>query len=286
MHLEFGSHRFDISHRAVVVGSVNRAPDRSVGGHPLGAIDSLLTRAERLVSQGADALDIGAVSHHAGDGVTEAEERAWMVPAVAALHSRFELPLWFGTRRATVAASCFDAGAIVVEDGSGFADPDVLSAGAVAGASVVIAHVPAVGRPRVEQPMGLSTSASHARPNGAVAATCDRLVSLAADAAAAGIPSQRVMVDPGSTLGYGDHRNNDVLRAVQELTDRGHRVVMSVSSDPLEREAPDVGVNDSDNVAVAIQTLGIARGCRILRTDDIRIARRVSEVLGAVLEHR
>jgi dihydropteroate synthase len=286
MHLEFGSHRFDITHRAVVVGNVNRALDRSVGDNPLGAIDSLLTRAERLASQGADALELGAVSHHAGDGVTEAEERAWMVPAVAALRSRFELPLWFATRRATVAASCFDAGAEVVEDGSGFADPDMLSRCALAGASVVIAHEPAVGRLLVEKPMVPSRSATQPGPNRAVATTCDGLAALAVDAAGAGIPSQRIMVDPALTLGYGDHQHNDVLRAVQELTDRGHRVVMSVAGDPRQMDDPDGGSNDAGNVAVAIQTLGIARGCRILRTDDIRIARRVSEVLGAVLEHR
>lgn len=286
MQLAFGSHPFDITHRAVVVGSVNRAPDRSAGGNPLGAIDSLLTRADRLVSHGADAIDIGAVSHSFGDGVTEAEERAWMVPAVVALRSRFDLPLWVGTRRATVASACIDAGAVVVEDCSGFADPDFLPVCATAGVSVVVANLPAAGQPLVEQPMVQQTSDTQPRPNGSVAATCDRLAALVAGAAAAGIPPHRVMVDPEAKLDGGHLQRKDLLRAVQELADRGHRVVVSVPGVPLEPGAPDSPAAGSDNVALATQALGIARGCRILRTDDIRIARRVSEVLGAVLEHR
>ena len=137
MHLELGTTRFDITHRAVVMGILNRTPDSFYDQGAYYEFDAFLRKAEQLVADGADFLDVGGVKAGPGEEVTEAEELERVVPAVEALAARFDVPLSVDTWRASVAAACFEAGAVVGNDISGFADPDYLPVCAAAGASVV-----------------------------------------------------------------------------------------------------------------------------------------------------
>src|SRR5439155_26161203 len=103
--------------------------------------DAFLARADELVAEGADILDVGGVKAGPGPEVTADEELDRVVPAVEALHARFDVPLSIDTWRASVAAAAYDAGAIVGNDISGFADPDYLPVSAKAGETVVASHI-------------------------------------------------------------------------------------------------------------------------------------------------
>jgi hypothetical protein len=84
------------------------------------------------------------------------------------------------------------------------------------------------------------------------------------------------------------------LQVSQVLADRGHRVVVSVVTGYTDTDTdtetgpgtPGADSGGSEGRDVAIQALSVARGCRIVRTNDVRVARRVTSVVGAVLEHR
>ena len=95
-------------------------------------------------------LDVGGVKAGPGPEVTEEEELDRVVPVIASLHERFDVPLSVDTWRASVAAAAFEAGAVLGNDISGFADPDYLAAAAAAGASVVATHIRL--SPRVPDP--------------------------------------------------------------------------------------------------------------------------------------
>src|SRR5690606_24030684 len=122
----------------------------------------------------------------------EQEELDRVVPAVAALHERFDLPISVDTWRASVLREALAAGASVGNDISGFADPDYLPAAAAAGASVVATHI-RLG-PRIPDPDPV-----YDEP--VVDAVCRYLRERAERAEAAGIPRNRVMVDAGLDLG-------------------------------------------------------------------------------------
>src|SRR5207342_2411068 len=114
------------------------------------AFDAFLERAERLVSEGADVLDVGGVKAGPGPEVGEAEELDRVVPAISALHERFDVPLSVDTWRASVLDAACDAGAVVANDISGFADPEYLKVAAAHDATVVATHIRL--RPRVADP--------------------------------------------------------------------------------------------------------------------------------------
>ena len=133
--LELGEQRYDLTTRALVMGILNRTTDSFYDHGSYFDLDRFFERAEQLVAQGADLLDVGGVKAGPGPEVTEAEELDRVVPVIAALHERFDVPLSVDTWRASVAGAAFEAGAVLGNDISGFADPDYLPVAAAAGAA-------------------------------------------------------------------------------------------------------------------------------------------------------
>ena len=146
-----GPHRFDVRHRALVMGILNRTPDSFFDQGQYFDFDGFLAKAEQLVAEGADFLDVGGVKAGPGPGGRRAEEELErVIPALEALKARFDVPLSVDTWRASVLREALAAGAVVGNDISGFADPDYLPVAAAAGASVVATHI-RIG-PRVPDP--------------------------------------------------------------------------------------------------------------------------------------
>ena len=102
MLLALGPHTFDVTYRAVVLGILNRTPDSFFDQGTYFRFDAFLRKAEELVADGADALDVGGVKAGPGDEVSEAEELDRVVPAVEALADRFDVPISVDTWRAAV----------------------------------------------------------------------------------------------------------------------------------------------------------------------------------------
>lgn len=273
--LLLGDRRYDITHRAIVFGILNRTPDSFYDRGSYFGFDDFLRRADQLVADGADVLDVGGVKAGPGPDVTEGEELERVVPAVAALHERFDVPLSIDTWRAAVARACFDAGAVVGNDISGFADPDYLPVCAAAGASVVATHIRL--QPRVPDP-------EPSYPDGVEAAVLGFLADRAASAVAAGIAADAVMVDGGLDLGKTEPQSLELLRTSDRLVALGHPVFLSASNKRFLGELCGTDVTDRRDATNAAHALGIALGCRVLRAHDARAARRVATVLAAVLE--
>ncbi len=276
MELHLGERRFDVTHRAVVMGILNRTPDSFYDKGSYWAFDDFLAKAEQLVTDGADFLDVGGVKAGPGEEVTEAEELDRVVPAVEALRTALDLPLSVVTWRASVAAACFEAGAVVGNDISGFADPDYLPTCAAAGASVVATHIRLA--PRVPDP--------DPRYDDLVGDVCAFLADRASRAEAAGVPPERIMVDAGLDLGKSEPQSLELLRASGELAALGYPVFLSASNKRFLWRLLEVDVGAAAVGTMAAHALGIARGCRILRSHDARAARRVSSVMASILERR
>ncbi|HEY6533912.1 MAG TPA: dihydropteroate synthase [Acidimicrobiales bacterium] len=273
MQLALGATRFDITHRAVVMGILNRTPDSFYDQGAYYEFDAFLHKAEQLVADGADFLDVGGVKAGPGDEVTEAEELERVVPAVEALSHRFDVPLSVDTWRASVAKACFEAGAVVGNDISGFADPDYLTVCAAAGASVVATHIRLA--PRVPDPVP--------HYDDVVATVCEFLADRAARARAAGIPAERIMVDAGLDLGKTEPQSLVLLRASDRLTELGYPVFLSASNKRFLWALLEVDRASAGDGTMAAHALGIALGCRVLRAHDVRNGRRVADVMAAIL---
>ena len=276
MWLALGSSRYDVTHRAVVMGILNRTPDSFYDRGRFFDLDACCRRAERLVADGADVLDVGGVKAGPGPEVGEEEELARVVPVIESLHARFDVPLSCDTWRAPVARAAYAAGAVVGNDISGFADPGYLPAAGEAGASVVATHIRLA--PRVADP--------EPHYDDVVADVARFLAERAEQARAAGIPPERIMVDAGLDLGKTAQQSLRLLRETGALHTLGYPVLLSASHKPFLGALLGLEVEDRRQASTAAHAVGIIGGARVLRVHDARAARRVADVLAAVMGDR
>jgi len=196
--------------RVTIVGVVNATPDsfsdggRIVSGHARVDLAAAVDAAAKLIAEGAHVLDVGGESTRPGARCVPLElEVARVVPVIEAIAKRFDAPLSVDTRKAAVAAAALEAGARAVNDVSGLRfDPSLAEVAARHGATLFLGHLRGTPETMQQQP----------RFEDVVAEVGDELECSVAAARAAGIPAERLAVDPG--LGFGkDLRENLELLA-------------------------------------------------------------------------
>jgi dihydropteroate synthase len=275
VHLSLGAHDYDITSRALVMGILNRTTDSFFDKGTYWDFDAFLEKADQLIAEGADFLDVGGVKAGPGPEVTESEELERVVPAVEALHARFDLPISVDTWRASVAKAAFEAGAVVGNDISGFGDPDYLTVCAEARATAVATHIRL--KPRVPDP-------EPEYPEGVVEAVKTFLVDRARRAEDAGLPPERIVLDAGLDLGKTWQQSLLLLRESQQLADLGYPLLLSASNKTFLGKLLDLEIDERRWASHSAHALGLRLGCRILRAHDVRGARRTADVVAAILE--
>jgi dihydropteroate synthase len=270
--LRLGSRTFDIEHRPVVMGILNRTPDSFYDKGSTFALDDLVRRAGILVDQGADVLDVGGVKAGPGPEVGEAEELDRVIPAIEALSERFDIPLSVDTWRASVAREAYRAGAVVGNDISGFADPDYLPAAAEYGATVVATHI-RLG-PRIPDPDPVYEDV--------VETVRTFLLERADRAVAAGLTPDRIVIDAGLDLGKTALQSLTLLRASDQLADLGYPLLLSASNKTFLGVVLGLEIGDRREASLAATALGAALGCRVMRVHEVGAHRHACDVMAAI----
>ena len=274
--LALGKRTYDLASRALVMGILNRTTDSFFSPAATYNFDDFLRRAEQLVNEGADLLDVGGVKAGPGVEISEAEELDRVVPAIAALHARFDLPLSIDTWRANVAGACFNEGAVIGNDISGFADPNYLAVAAAHEATVVATHIRL--RPRVADP--------NPHYNNVTESVRDFLVDRTNQALSAGILTNRIIVDAGLDLGKTAAQSLDLLRHSNELAHLGFPLLLSSSNKAFLGKIFNQEVTERHESSLAASSVGISLGCRILRVHDVEGTVRVRDTLARIMEAR
>jgi dihydropteroate synthase len=256
------------------MGILNRTKDSFFDAGAYFELPAFIDRAAQLVDEGADILDVGGVKAGPGPEIVEAEELERVVPAVEALRRRFETPVSVDTWRACVAREAYRAGAVIGNDISGFADPDYLYAAAEAGAAVVATHIRLA--PRIPD------------PDPVYGDLFDEVRTFLLDrveqAEAAGIGSDRIVLDAGLDLGKTWQQSLVLLRRSEELAALGYPLLLSASNKTFLGRLLDLDINSRREASLAAAALGISRGCRIVRAHDVAGTVRVRDTLAAVLQ--
>ncbi len=203
------------------MGIVNVTPDSFSDGGRLPSVEAAVDFGLRLRSEGADILDVGGESTRPGAAEVPVEvELSRVIPVIEGLrrHDGAVL-LSVDTSKPEVAAAALAAGADLVNDVTAGAAPGMLEAVAGAGAGVVLMHMR--GNPRTMQ---LDTQYTNV-----VAEVHSYLGERAAAAVAAGVPPQRVLLDPGIGFGKDVHGNLRLLAAAGDLAALGYPIVVGAS---------------------------------------------------------
>lgn len=271
--LRLGERSVDIAKRVVVMGILNRTPDSFYDRGATWDFDAFVRRAEALVDDGADLLDVGGVKAGPGPEVDEAEELDRVVPAVEALRARFDVPLSIDTWRASVLDAACGAGAVVGNDISGFGDPDYLRVAAKHDVTVVATHIRL--SPRVADP--------DPHYDDLVADVTAFLLERAARAVAVGLRSEQIVLDAGLDLGKTPAQSAVLLRESAQHATLGYPFLLSASNKRFIGELLGRDIDDRRAESLAAVAYGAMKGCRIVRVHDVRGTARVCRTIEALL---
>src|SRR5437762_655613 len=257
--IRIGEQVFDVRRRALVVGILNRTPDSFYDRGATWSFDQFLTRADQLVTGGADLLDVGGVKAGPGPEVSEAEELERVVPAIGALHERFDVPLSVDTWRASVLDAACAAGAVVGNDISGFDDPDYLRVAAKHDATVVATHIRL--RPRVPDP--------DPHYDDLVADVTEFLLGRARRAESVGLRPEQIVLDAGLDLGKTPAQSAVLLRESAQHARLGYPLLLSASNKRFIGELLGHEIDDRRPESLAAVAYGVMHGCRVVRVHDV-----------------
>jgi dihydropteroate synthase len=271
--LRLGDRSVDIRRRVVVMGILNRTPDSFYDRGATWDFDAFVRRAERLVLDGADLLDVGGVKAGPGPEVDEAEELDRVVPAVEALRARFDTALSIDTWRASVLDAACAAGAVVGNDISGFADPEYLTVAAKHDVTVVATHIRL--RPRVPDP--------EPRYDDLVRDVASFLCDRAAQAEAVGLAPEQIVLDAGLDLGKTPAQSAVLLRESAQHASLGYPLLLSASNKRFIGELLAREIDDRRPESLAAVAYGAMQGCRIVRVHDVAGSVRVCRTIEALL---
>jgi len=265
--------------RPLVMGIVNVTPDSFSDGGTLRGVDDAVARAELLVSEGADILDVGGESTRpSARGVDADEELRRTVPVVLELARRFpDVPLSVDSVKSVVARAAIDAGAHIVNDVSGLRlDPAMARTCAERDVGVVLMH----SRGTVQD----MASYLHAEYDGdPMDAVLDELRECVDHALTQGIDERNIAVDPGIGFSKRSQHSLRVLASLERLAAWGYPVVVGASRKRFVGELSGVQeaaarVHGSVGAAIA----AFERGARILRVHDVAATRQALNVADAV----
>ena len=253
----------DLSVRPLVMGILNVTPD-SFGdqSHPASAAEAL-DRAAALEAGGADIIDIGGESTRPGAApVPLDEELRRVLPVIRALAARTHLPISVDTNKAEVARAAIAEGASIVNDISGLLyEPALASAVAASGAALVLMHTR--GRPQAMY--------EHADYQDVVRAVGAELEQAIGRAVAAGVPRERVIVDPGIGFAKRPADSYGVLAGVPQLAAAVDRpVLVGPSRKSFMRNAlGDRPAPERDWGTAAAVTAAVIAGAHIVRVHAV-----------------
>lgn len=261
--------------RPRLLAILNLTPDSFSDGGDVPTPDAALRAAERCVTEGADALDLGGESTRPGAAAISAREQiSRVVPSLREIRRVLgdSIPITIDTMSAEVAAAALDAGADAINDVSGAtADPAMLPLVAARGAGVILMH-------RLRPPAQDSYSHAYAvepdyAPHGVVYAVRSALADRADAALAAGIPREQIILDPGLGFGKTVAQNMALIDATPELAALGFPVLSALSRKSFTARVgnldPSVPPRDRLAPTLALSIVHLLRGCRLFRVHDV-----------------
>jgi len=290
--MQIGSREFEWGARTYVMGILNITPDSFSGDglYPPPQADGeaegrALVQARRFVSAGAVILDVGGESTRPGAQAVDAEEEIRRVlPVIHALIAEFpDTILSIDTYKAAVAEAALEAGAHLVNDVWGLrGDPALAEVVARRGVPVVLMHnrsKPSNAQAQ-EHLGGRYVGVQYQNLLEDVKA---ELMESVQCARAAGIPDERIILDPGIGFGKTVEQNLELINRLDEIRALGFPVLLGPSRKSFIGYTLDLPPDQRVEGTAAAVAVGIVRGADIVRVHDVEAMARVAQMTDAIV---
>jgi dihydropteroate synthase len=257
----------------VVMGVLNVTPDSFSDGGKFVRLDDAVEQGMRMAEAGAAIIDVGGESTRPGaQAVGLDEELRRVVPVIARLRSRTQAILSVDTSKPEVMHAAAAAGASIINDVRALRGPGALEAAVSSGCAVCLMHM--LGEPRTMQ--------DSPRYRDVVAEVRQFLAGRVAACLAAGLPAERIVLDPGFGFGKTAAHNLELLRRLGELAANGLPILAGLSRKSLVGTLTGRGPQERVHGSVALAVIAALNGARILRVHDVAATTDALKVVAAV----
>lgn len=245
-----------------LMGILNVTPDSFSDGGLFDAPAAALAHAQAMQDAGAKIIDVGGESTRPGAAeVPVSDEIARTAPVIAAIRAASAVPISIDTRKAAVGQAAVDAGATLINDVAALTfDPELAGVAACTGAPVCLMH--AQGDP--------ATMQNDPSYDDVLLDVYDFLAARVDAAVAAGIPRDRIVVDPGIGFGKTLEHNLTLLRGIAIFHGLGCPILLGASRKRFIGTISGAAeASDRVSGSVAVALFAARRGVQFLRVHDI-----------------
>lgn len=248
-----------------LMGILNVTPDSFSDGGQYISTDLALAKAEAMVSDGCDIIDVGGESTRPGaTPVDEADELRRVIPVVSILRERLDTPISIDTYKASVARQAVSCGAVVVNDVWGLQrDPAMAETAAELGCAVVAMH----NREQVDESIDIIAD---------VNAFFERTLMIAERA---GLAARHIILDPGIGFGKSFSQNLTCIAKLDQLKRFGLPILLGVSRKSFIGHVLGSPLDQRLTGTLVSNMVGILRGIDVLRVHDVKEHRQMLSML-------
>ena len=255
------------------MGVLNVTPDSFSDGGRFVRLDDAVERGVRMAEEGAAIIDVGGESTRPGaEPVTLEEELRRVIPVVARLHTRTQAILSVDTSKPEVMHAAAAAGAGMINDVRALREPGALAAAVMSGCAVCLMHM--LGEPRTMQDSPAYQD---------VVLEVREFLEHRVDAClSAGLPAERMMVDPGFGFGKTLAHNLQLLCHLRQLSVSGLPILAGLSRKSMVGALTGRSGDERVHGSVALAVIAALNGARILRVHDVAATVDALSVVAAV----
>jgi dihydropteroate synthase len=250
--------------KPLIMGILNLTPDSFYDGGLYSDEKSFLLKVEKMLEEGADIIDIGAVSTRPGaDDVSLKDETKRLIPAIRKISQKFpEAILSVDTYRSEVAKSAIETGAHIINDISGGVfDPEMLRTIAQLKVPYILMHIKGTPKNMQQNPIYPDVMKEI---TGFFKQQLSKLKELGV--------TENIILDPGFGFGKSLEDNYTILKNLSSFKDLGCHLLVGVSRKSMINKVLGTKPSEALNGTTVIHTLALLKGANILRVHDVREA--------------
>jgi len=267
--------QISLGSKTIIMGVLNLTPDSFFDGGNFTSVDRALRHVEKMITEGADIIDIGGESTRPGSlGISMDEECERVIPVITEIKKNFDAILSIDTTKSGVAVEAMKEGVSIINDISGLKfDDKIADVASEYKAGLVLSHTTAA--PAVMQ--------YNTHYDSLIEDIKLSLSSSVSKAIVKGVDKNSIIVDPGFGFGKTTEQNLMLLKNLGEICELGKPVLIGTANKSFIGNILDAGTDDRVEGTAATIAIGIANGASVIRVHNIGYMKKVAEMVDAVM---
>lgn len=267
--MQIGNKNFDTANHTYIMGILNVTPDSFSDGGKFNQRDAALYHVQQMLEEGAHIIDVGGESTRPGHVViTEEEEIQRTAPIIELVKTKFDIPVSADTYKPGAAKAALQAGADLINDIWGLKhDPAMAKLIAESGAACCLMH----NRSDMDYTDFMEDMKQDLRET----------VLLAEQA---GIPKEKIMLDPGVGFAKSYENNLEAIYKLEELKELGYPLLLGTSRKSVIGQTLNLPVTERIEGTLVTTVLAVMKYCGFVRVHDIEANRRAIQMAEAIRE--